>query len=85
MPQAAGAMARAACRLATMFAGPSRAHLCGPILEEMQERRHRGPQPWEERTMAEPSLADRKCIPCDEGGKPLKGATLEALAHQVPE
>ena len=35
--------------------------------------------------MAEPSLADRKCIPCDEGGEPLKGAALAALARQVPD
>jgi len=35
--------------------------------------------------MAEPSLADHKCIPCDKGGKPLKGAALAALARQLPE
>ncbi len=35
--------------------------------------------------MAEPSLAEKKCTPCEKGAPPLKGAPLKILAEQVCE
>jgi len=31
------------------------------------------------------TLAQKQCVPCKEGGEPLKGPALEALHRQVPD